>query len=127
MTQSSTSNWKHVDLPVIDHIRGSTEVRELAREHWPPWALGSTKFNRLFAFAQPATVGTTLPSTGIVAALLTERIDPKDAPKYLNHNLYLIAESGAGEYYQSGPIRPTDPPHHSSSPSTWFEGIGPPI
>jgi hypothetical protein len=83
--------------------------------------------NRILAFSQLVSVGSTLPSTGVVATLLTEGIDPKDAPKIHNYNFYLIAETTGGEYFQSPPIRPSNPTHHSSSPSTWFEGIGPPL
>ena len=127
VTYKSTSSWTRVELPIIEQITQSTDARELSRANWPQWALGSTQFNRMLAFSQLASLGTTLPSTGVVAAILTERLDPNDAPKLLNYNFYLIAESTSGEYYQSPPMRPTDPAHHSSSPSTWFENLGPPL
>jgi hypothetical protein len=126
VTIPSTSTWKRVDLPLIEHIRRSTDIRALSRTQWPSWTASSTQFNRILAFSQLAALGTTLPSTGVVAALLTERIDPSDAPKIHNYNFYLIAESSSGEYFQSPPIRSSDPAHHSSAPSTWFEGIGSP-
>jgi hypothetical protein len=67
-----------------------------------------------------------MPTTAIVGALLTERIDPKDKPKVFNYNFYLLAETTDGKLYQSLPIVPTDPKHHSSSPSTWLNSLGNP-
>ena len=116
-----------MNLPILKQIRSSTDARELSRAHWPSWTQGTTQFARILAFSQLANVSSTLPSTGYVAVLLTERIDPEDAPKIHNYNFYLIAETTNGDLFQSPPIRPTNPSHHSSSPSTWFDGIGPPL
>mgnify|MGYP003395411581 CR=1 FL=1 len=105
----STASWTRVALAVVEQIKQTTDARELSRANWPRWALGSTQVNRMLAFSQLASLGTTLPSTGVVAALLTERIDPNDAPKLMNYNFYLIAESASGQYHQSPPMRPIDP------------------
>jgi len=127
-TLSSTSEWKPIDLPVLQDPL-SSGIRELARDHWPQWATSSTKFNRIWMVSGDAgrNLGSTAPSTAIRGALLTERIDQKDDPKIYNYNVYLIAETTDGRHFQSGPIAPSEPTHHSSSPSTWFEGLGSPL
>jgi len=128
VTIPSTSTWKPIDRTVFDSFRLTTEFREVPREHWPAWASGSTNFIRIGVRATPieSQMHATLPSVGVFAALLTERIDPKDYPKVYNCNIHLIAESTDGMLYQSGPIIPTEPAHHSSSPSTWFNSLGSP-
>jgi hypothetical protein len=127
VTYSSTASWTVIDLPVLEQIKRSTDLRELSRSKWPSWTHGSTQFNRILGYATCANAGSTLPTTGIVATLLVERIDPKDAPKVMNYNFHLIAESTDGRIFQSPPIRPTDPKHHSSAPSTWFDNLGSPL
>ena len=126
-SREALSGWTLVDLPWVEQVKQSTELHELSRANWPSWARRSPQFSRILVFSELASLGTTMPSTSVVAALLTERIDPSDAPKDLNYNLYLVVESTSGEYWQSAPIRPTNPTHHSSAPSTWFENLGAPL
>ena len=126
-TSSSTSKWKPFEGS-FESLSRTTEVVDLPRDRWPNWAESSTQFNRIGAFALPAQsslVGT-IPTTGVVGVLLTERIDPKDAPNIYNYNLYVMAETTDGRLFQSPPIVPSDPKHHSSSPSTWFNSLGRP-
>ena len=124
---SSTTSWKTIDLPVLASIEKTTNARELANENWPKWASGSTQFNRVLAYSLPtdSKLHSTLPSSNLTA-LLTERIDMKDDPNIYNYNIYLVAETTSGKLYQSPPIIPTDPAHHSSRPSTWFDELGSP-
>ncbi len=128
-TYPSTSKWKPINLSIFKEIECSTDAHELSREKWPKWAETSNQFNRILAYSHQAgsNVSTTSPSTGIIATLLTERIDPKDAPRIYNYNIHLIAETTDGRFFQSPPIRPNDPVHHSSSPSTWFDNLGSPL
>jgi hypothetical protein len=123
----STANWKPIDLQALKSIQGSTELRELSRQNWPSWAGDSTQFNRILAYSTSPTTGSTAPTTAVVARLLTERIDSKDWPQVYNYNFYLIAETTAGQLFQSGPIVSTDPMHRSSAPSTWFNTLGSPL
>lgn len=127
-TLSTTSKWKPIDASVVSGLHLTTDYCELPRSQWPAWASQSTSFTRLAVCGVPVqgTIGSTSPSTGIVAALLTERVDPKDHPKILNYNVYLIAQTTDEKLFQSPPIVPTDPAHHSSSPSTWFNAVGSP-
>ena len=129
VTYLSTSAWKPIEPPILKEIQLTTDARELSRAHWPSWAVASTQFNRLLAYSRQAesNLHVTSPSTGILAALLTERIDSKDAPQIYNYNIYLIVETKDGKLFHSPPIRPSDPTHHSSSPSTWFNGLGSPL
>jgi hypothetical protein len=129
MIDQSTLRWIQIELKALDDIRASTDIQELSREKWPSWAKSSTKFNRVLAYSHlPDTKLSTLSaSTGIVATLLTERIDPKDAPRIYNYNFYLIVETRDGRHFQSSPIVPKDPSHQSSSPSTWFDKLGSPL
>ncbi|HMC13195.1 MAG TPA: hypothetical protein VKG67_02480 [Gallionellaceae bacterium] len=128
VTLLTTSTWKQIDLPVLSSVELTTAACELSRAQWPNWAASSTKFSRIVAYCpHPAgELNSTLPS-GTLAVLLTERIDPKDAPKIFNYNVYLIAETTDGMLFQSPPIIPADPTHHSSSPSTWFNKLGSPV
>ena len=129
VTYPSTSAWKPIELPILKAIELTTDARELPRAHWPSWAVESTQFNRILAYTHRAesNLRVTSLSTGILAELLTERIDLKDAPQIYNYNIYLIVETKDGRFFQSSPIKPSDPTHHSSSPSTWFEGLGSPL
>ncbi len=126
---SSTSGWKLIDLPILRNIALSTDMQELSRDNWSRWAASSTQFNHILAYSRSAQCdfGSTSPSTGICAALLTERIDLKDNPRIYNYNIYLIAETTDGKLFQSGPLMPSQLSHHSSSPSTWFEGLSSPL
>ncbi|MEX0825868.1 MAG: hypothetical protein WD184_03790 [Acidimicrobiia bacterium] len=77
----------------------------------PPWARNTSLFPRM-AFD---------PNQG---ALVAERIDPKDAPRVFNYNLYALTVTSTG-YLMGGPV-PTSSGfigHHSSSPSTWFNDL----
>lgn len=127
-TLPTTSTWKPIDLPILRSIELTTTACELSRAQWPNWAVNCTQFNRIVAYSQnPAgELHSTVPSTGTLASLLAERIDLKDYPKVFNYNIYLIAETTDGRLFQSPPIIPTDPAHHSSSPSTWFNSLGSP-
>lgn len=129
MAYSSTSEWKLIDLPILQDIVRSTDIQELSRGNWPRWDNLSTQFNRILAYSRSSQgdFGSTSPSTGVCAALLTERIDVKDHPQIYNYNIYLVAETTDGRFFQSGPIFPSQLSHHSSSPSTWFEGLGSPL
>ena len=124
-----TSAWKPIELPILKAIELTTDACELYRAHWPRWAVASTQFNRILAYSHLAesNLHVTSASTGILAALLTERIDLKDTPQIYNYNIYLIVETKDGRLFQSPPIKPSDPTHRSSSPSTWFEGFGSPL
>ncbi len=129
LTDPSTSEWTHIDPAILRSIQTTTDARELSRTNWPHFAAESTKFNRIVVLSFPAdsTLCSTSRSTGILATLLTERIDPKDAPNIYNYNRHLIAETTDGQAYLSPPMKTTDPLHHSSSPSTWFDGLGSPV
>jgi hypothetical protein len=126
-TYPTTSIWKSIELPILNEL--TTDARELARAHWPSFTAGSTQFSRILAYSQSAesNLKSTLPSSGILATLLTERIDPKDAPYIYNYNNYLIKRAEDETLFHSPPIRTIDPKHHSSSPSTWFDGLGSPL
>ena len=123
----STSKWKPIDGS-FESLAGTTEVVDLPRKQWPTWAWQSTQLNRIGVYALPAgsLPGVTLRTTGVVRALLTERIDPKDSPKVYNYNLYTVAETTDGKLFQSPPMIPADLQHHSSSPSTWLNSLGHP-
>ena len=125
----NTLSWTTIELTKLNGIKASTDLQELSREKWPAWAKASTKFNRILAYSRQAgrNLSTISTSTGIVATLLTERIDLKDAPFIYNYNFYLIAETTDGRLFQSSPIIPNDPVHQSSSPSTWFDKLGSPL
>ena len=126
-TCSSTSMWKPTEFPNLNNL--TTDARELSRQHWPDFTGRSTQFNRIAVYSYNAEISlsSTLSSSGIVATLLTERIDPKDAPRIFNYNNYQIAKAEDGRLFLSPPIKTVDPKHHSSSPSTWFDGLGSPL
>ena len=126
-SSSSTSSWTRIEKPILSQIERSTEAIEIAKENWPSWTNGSTQFNRILAYSLPEkqNIKSTLPSSTLTL-LLTERIDIKDYPNIYNYNFYLVAETTNGELYQSKPITPSDPIHHSSKPSTWFDNLGEP-
>lgn len=128
-TLSSTATWKEIHLPVLRSIELTTDSIELDRAQWPRWAADNLQFRRIFAYSphSASPLSSTSPSTGIFAALLTERLDPKDCPKSYNYNLYLVSETTDGRLFQSPPKVPSDPTHHSSSPSTWFVNLGSPV
>lgn len=81
------------------------------------------QFNRVAAFPARSSTSTTNSSSAMVAALLVERKDPKDYPHSFNYDWYLVAVAADGTQFQSRPIHSTEPNHHSSSPSTWFDGV----
>jgi hypothetical protein len=114
-------------MPILSSITKSTEATEIPKKHWPSWSNGSAQFNRMVVYSAPDNhdIQTSLSSTPLIA-LLTERIDTKDYPSMYNYNIYLIAETTDGKLYQSHPIKPKDPAHHSSKPSTWFDDLGSP-
>lgn len=128
-TLPSTSTWKQIDLPILSSVELTTDVIELARAQWPDWAANSPQFQRILAYRpHPVSrLSSTSPSAEVLAALLTERVDPKDNPKSFNYNFYLIAKTTEGSLFQSPPIASTDPTHHSSLPSTWFNNLGSPV
>lgn len=128
-TTSSTATWKEIVLPVLRSIELTTGGIELDRDQWPHWAADNPKFRRILAYSphSASPLSSTLPSAGALAALLTERLDPRDYPKSYNYNYYLIAEATDGRLFQSRPKVPSDPSHHSSSPSTWFDNLGSPV
>jgi hypothetical protein len=78
----STANWKPIDLPALKAIQGSTERHEFSRQIWPSCFAKSSQFNRILGYASNVSPSpaSTAPSTGVVATLLTERIDSKDYP-----------------------------------------------
>lgn len=125
----SRGSWTPVELPILTTIQLTTEAQELSRVNWPAWATRSSQFNRILVYwDKPGSeLQAASTSTGTLTALLTERLDPKDAPKIFNYNLYLIAQTTDGRLFQSPPIRPSNPAHHSSSPSTWFDELGSPL
>ena len=125
-TKPSTSLWKRIDFPVLRSIKLTTDARELSRENWPTWASGSTQFSRFTIHAE-SKLQSTSPPSGIIAKLMSERIDLKDDPYIYNYNIYLIAETTDGRFFQSTPIKAIDPKHHSASPSTWFDDLGSPL
>jgi hypothetical protein len=125
-TKPTASLWKPIDLPVLRSIKLTTDARELSRENWPTWASGSTQFNRFTIHAE-SKLQSTSPPSGIIAKLMSERIDLKDDPYIYNYNIYLIAETTDGRFFQSPPIKTIDPKHHSVSPSTWFDDLGSPL
>ena len=126
-TYPSTSRWKPTKFPILNEL--TTNTRELAYRNWPGFAHSSTQFNRVFTHSQISenNLGSTSPSSGIVATLITERIDSKDAPLIYNYNFYLVAETKDRKLFQSPPNVTTYPAHHSSSPSTMFCGLGSPL
>jgi hypothetical protein len=128
-TLPSTSTWKQVDLPIFRTVQLTTASCELSRAQWPSWAASNTQFNRMVVCSQnpPSELHLSSLSSATLTALLTERIDKKDYPEIYNYNLYLFSETTDGRLFQSPPIIPADPAHHSSAPSTWFNNLGAPI
>ena len=122
---SSTRDWTLVEPALRNALLSEGGLRELPRGCWPTWAESSTKFNRMWAVSGDVwrNFGTTSPSSSFHGALLTERIDEKDYPQKYNYDIYLIARTTDGWLYHSGPRKPFEPAHHSSSPSTWVEGL----
>jgi hypothetical protein len=56
--------------------------------------------------------------------LVTERIDPKDAPWTFNYNFYVVALTTSGPWLSSPRPTPTNfIVHHSSASSTWFDSL----
>ncbi len=101
-------------------------MHQLSRGNWPRWTDSSTQFSRILLVSGDALrdFGLTSPSSAIRGALLTERIDSNDDPQIYNYNVYLIAETISGQLFQSPPFASSDPAHRSSSPSSWFGGLG---
>jgi hypothetical protein len=125
MTFPSTSAWTPVEFPLFDQLTDSTAPCQLSRSNWPRWAADSTRFTRAAYDPCAAThLRSTESSTGFNGAFVTERIDSKDSPQIFNYNVYLLARSTDDRPYQSPPIATNDPPHRSSSPSTWFDSLG---
>jgi hypothetical protein len=120
--------WKQVDFPVLDQVAGSGQSYLLPSTSWPKWAAGGTQFRRILIYCpDPANpLASTATTARIIGRLLTERFDPKDLPRPFNYDFYLLAESTSGRAFQSGPIAASEPAHHSSAPSTWLDGYGPP-
>jgi len=120
--------WKPVDLPFLERIAGSGQSYLLPSTSWPPWATQSTQFRRILIYCPDAAnpVPSTETTAAVIGRFLTERYDVKDLPKPFNYDFYLLVESTSGGAYQSAPIRAEVPAHHSSAPSTWFDGYGPP-
>ena len=123
----SEISWKALDLPSFRELQGSTQTYSLPREKWPRWAQESTQMRRLWIYCPPVgTLMSTATTAAIVGRILTERFDRKDDPLSFNYNYHLLAESTGGLVFQSGPMRTTDPPHHSADPSTSLDAYGPP-
>ncbi len=116
-TSPTTATWKPIDFPAFNSVEPTSVPCELSREHWPNWAADNPKFRRIGLYRPHPTdeLYLTSPSTGTLA-LLTERIDLKDFPKFLNYNVYLVAKTTDDRLFQSGPLIPTELTHHSSSP-----------
>ena len=110
-------SWTPLDLPIYNTIRGSTQTFYLARESWPQWARDTTQMRRLWVYCPGTPSPSTATTAAVVGRILTERFDRKDHPSSYNYNYYLIAESTSGVAFQSGPLRTTDPPHHSTGPA----------
>jgi hypothetical protein len=119
--------WKRVDLPFLDGVVGSGQTYLLPSEQWPEWARGNPQFRRIAVYCpDPASpLASTATTAAVIARMITERYDERDWPKPYNYNAYLVVESTRGDVYQSEPIRPAAPPHHSSG-STWLDGLEPP-
>jgi len=120
--------WKPVRLPILEKLVGSGQTYQLPTTNWPSWARTSTQLRRLWIYCPPTTapLSSTATTAAIVARLLSERYDSKDAPRPYNYNFYLLAESTSGGAFQSGPIRTSEPPHHAADPTTWLDSYGPP-
>ncbi|PYP94408.1 MAG: hypothetical protein DMD38_15815 [Gemmatimonadetes bacterium] len=118
-------SWTPLDLPAFNQVRNSTQTYLLPREKWPKWAQLSTQMQRLWIYCPPSGIASTATTAAVVGRMLTERFDRKDYPRPFNYNYHLLAESTAGAF-QSGPLRTTDPPHHSSEPAPALDAYGPP-
>ena len=124
----STKRWKPADFPVVQDLISSNETFQLDQQHWPPWANASTQMRRLWIYCPDEENQQHVPgsTTTMIARLLTEREDQKDAPQVYNYNFYMYAQATDGSIYQSPPIRTNLPPHRSSEPPEWLDAYGPP-
>ena len=118
-------SWTPLELPAFNAARNSTQTFQLAREQWPTWAQRSTQMQRLWIYCPLGGIASTATTASVVGRILTERWDRKDHPRPWNYNYYLLAESTAG-IFQSGPLRTTDPAHHSSGQPPELDAYAPP-
>ena len=109
--------WKQVELPALQPLLKSDQTTLLPSTSWPAWARESTQVKRLWAYCpkNPGTIPSTHTTVAVVARLLAERYDHKDAKPW-NYNYYLLLQSTDGRIFQSPPLRTTDLDHHSSGP-----------
>jgi hypothetical protein len=126
MSKKTTSLWKQIDFPALRSIELTTDTHEFSRDKWPYWAVSSTNFTRL-TIHDESRLHSASPPSGVVATLMSERIDLKDAPYIYNYDICMIVETADGRFYQLPPIKTDVPKHHSTSPSTWFDALGAPL
>ena len=117
-------SWTPLD-PTFNLVRNSTQTYALPRKTWPDWARRSTQMRRLLIYCPPGGIASTATTANVVGRILTERFDAKDDPRPWNYNYYLLAETTRG-VFQSGPLRTTNPPHHSSGPPPDLDAYGGP-
>jgi len=118
-------SWTPLDLPAFNEIQRSTQSYLLPRDKWPKWAQASAQMERLWIYCPPLGIASTATTASVVGRILTERFDRKDYPRPFNYNYHLLAQSTRG-VFQSGPLRTTNPPHHSSEPPSELDQYGPP-
>ena len=120
-THRSTYHWTPLDVPITTGLGGG--AFELPSIQWSHVFLKLPQLRRIGVDPCTSILNGTSASSGIVAALITERYDSKDSPRCWNYDRYLIARASDGNHWMSSPTPSADPPHHSSCPSTWFEGL----
>ncbi len=92
-------------------IPTSTAAVLLSSSRQPDFVQASTKFHR--AAYEPSR-----------AWLVTERVDPKDAPEIYNYNVYDVVAASSGTLISTPQPSPsTFIPHRLVHPSTWFDSL----
>lgn len=92
-------------------IPSSTSSVLLSSSQQPSFVRNSTRFRR--AAYRPAS-----------KTVVTERLDPKDAPNVYNYNLYRALETTSGIRLESPiPTSSSFISHRLPNPSTWFDSL----
>jgi hypothetical protein len=108
--------WRVIDTGTFAPILSSGRTFELERSRWPLWATGN-QWQRFFAYALAADEKAPSVQTTrmVVARILSERYDRKDAEPY-NYNWYWVVQGLDGCLYQSGPHRDVNFGHWLATP-----------
>lgn len=113
--------WEEIELPALNALESTGQLRPLDRTQWPYWARESPKFSGAWITLMEGSVAestTQLSTSHVTASVDFERTSTSGMPLRYYRNFY--AQMQDGRVFQAGTFKNLDYERHRNERPPWL-------